>query len=232
MTKNRIYAALFTALTGLSVTTLPALAHQTDDMLVRIGATTVAPQDNSSNMFLAGGDLGFGVSVDNNTQLGLNFAYFITDRWNIEVLAATPFSHEVSVNTNPLGLGKLADVKHLPPTVTANYYFADTSSKLQPYAGVGLNYTVFFDENLTAENQEIGFSDLKLDNSFGFAGQIGADYQLDNGWFINGSVRYIAIDTKATFTLNNPTLAANNASGSVSVDIDPIVYTLSIGMKL
>lgn len=230
--KLKTISTVLLAAMGCSMLSAPAVAYEQGDLLVRFGATTVAPDDSSSNISLAGGDLGFGVSVDNNTQLGLNVAYFITDRWNIEVLAATPFSHEVNVKTNPLGLGKLADVKHLPPTVTANYYFADVSSKLQPYAGIGLNYTVFFDEDLTSENQQIGFSNLQLDNSFGLAGQVGIDYQLDNGWFVNGSVRYISIDTQATFTLDNPALGANNAPGSVDVDINPMVYTLSVGMKL
>ena len=219
-------------LTSVSLFSAPASAYDKGDILVRVGLTSVAPDESSSNISVAGGDLGFGVSVDNNTQLGLNVAYFVTDRWNVEVLAATPFSHDINVNTNPLGLTKLGEVKHLPPTVTANYFFATPEADFQPYAGIGLNYTVFFDEEFTATNEGLGFSDLDLDGSFGLSAQAGFDYHINEEWFVNGSIRYIDISTDADFTLDNAGLGANNAPGTVSVDIDPMVYTLSIGYKL
>jgi outer membrane protein len=78
-----------------------ATAFEQGDLIVRVGFTTLAPDESSSNIFVGGGDLGFGLNVDSNTQLGLNFAYFITDNWNIEILAATPFKHDVNVNANP-----------------------------------------------------------------------------------------------------------------------------------
>jgi outer membrane protein len=64
------------------------------------------------------------VSVDDNTQLGLNIAYFLTDNLNIEVLAATPFKHEFNFGvSDPLGTGdRLGEVTHLrrqsPLTIT------------------------------------------------------------------------------------------------------------------
>ena len=54
----------------------------------------------------------------------------------------TPFSHSVSTP----GLGEVAKVKHLPPTLMAQYYFGDANSKVRPYVGAGINYTTFFDE--------------------------------------------------------------------------------------
>lgn len=228
MKKSTLALAILCA-TSFTATT--AFAHETGDMLVRVGLTTVAPDDSSSNVFVGGGDLGFGINVDSNTQIGLNFAYFLTDNINIEVLAATPFTHDVNVNDNPLGLGKLGEVTHLPPTVTANYYFADGAAAFQPYVGLGLNYTIFFDEDFTSANKGIGFSDLELDSSFGVSAQVGFDYMLNDEWFINASARYISISTDASFTLDNAALGASDAPGTVSVDIDPFVYTLSVGYK-
>ena len=208
-----------------------AIAHEKGDLLARFGLTTVVPDESSSNIFVGGGDLGFGLNVDNNTQVGLNFAYFVTDNWNIEVLAATPFKHDVNVNTNPLGLEQLGEVTHLPPSVTANYFFADSGAAFQPYVGVGLNYTIFFDEKFTSTNKALGFGDLDLDASFGVSAQVGFDYMINKEWFVNASCRYIDISTDATFILDNAALGADNASGNVTVDIDPWVYTVSIGYK-
>lgn len=220
------------ALTLAAVLAAPSVfAYEKGDIVVRAGLTTVAPDESSSNITVGGANLGFGVNVDSDTQLGLNFAYFFTDNWNVELLAATPFKHDVNVNDNPLGLGKLGEVTHLPPSLLANYYFNDSSSPFQPYAGLGLNYTIFFDEEFTSANEGIGFSDLDLDSSFGLSAQVGFDYMLDENWLINASVRYIDISTDADFTLNNADLGFSNAPGTVSVDIDPWVYTLSVGYK-
>lgn len=202
-----------------------ALAYQKGDIVVRAGLTSVAPDDSASNIVVGGADLGVSLGVDNNTQLGLNVAYFVTDNINVEVLAATPFTHDVNFSVeDPLGTGtKLGEVTHLPPTVSVNYYFNDPSSAFQPYAGVGVNYTIFFDEKFTDANKGAGLQDLSLDNSFGLAAQLGMDYMIDKKWHVNASVRWIDIDTEASFNLSG-------TEGSVKdITIDPWVYTVSVG---
>lgn len=206
-----------------------ALAYEKGDWVFRAGVTQVSPDDSSSDILAGGDSLGIGgVAVDSNAQLGINIAYFFTERWNIEVLAATPFSHDVNfAQPDPLGTGnKLAEVTHLPPTITANYYFNDPKSAWQPYAGVGVNYTIFFDEEFTGANKDAGLSDLDLDNSFGLSAQVGVDYMLNDKWHVNGSVRWIDIDTSAEFAVGGDPI------GSIKdITIDPWVYTLSIGYK-
>lgn len=202
-----------------------ALSHQAGDILVRAGATTVAPDESSSNIFAGGSDLGVALSIDNNTQLGLNVAYFLTDNINVELLAATPFTHDVNFSvSDPLGTGnKVGEVTHLPPTVTVNYYFNDAAAVFQPYVGAGINYTFIFDEEFTGANGNAGLSDLSLDNSLGLSAQVGMDYMIDKTWHVNASVRWIDIDTEATFDVGG-------ADGRVGdIEIDPWVYTISIG---
>lgn len=227
MKKTMISIALVNAL----VMSTNASAYEKGDMLLRVGLTTVSPDESSSNITLGGADLGFGLSVDSNTQMGINLAYFLTDNINIELLAATPFTHDIQVNENPLGLTTLGETTHLPPTLSVNYFFADSGAAFQPYLGIGINYTIFFDEEFTDVNEGLGFSDLDLDASLGYSVQAGVDYVVDTHWLVNASIRYIDISTDASFTLNNEALAANNAPGEVSVDIDPYVYTLSIAYK-
>ncbi len=202
-----------------------ALAHQQGDWIIRGGLTSVAPDESASNMTAGGSDLGVSLTIDNNTQLGLNIAYFVTDNINIELLAATPFTHDVNFSLpDPLTTGnKLGEVTHLPPTLTANYYFNNPDSAFQPYIGAGINYTFIFDEEFTDANSDAGLSDLSLDNSFGLSAQVGMDYNIDKKWHINASVRFIDIDTEASFNVGD-------AKGSVdSIEIDPWVYTVSVG---
>ncbi|WDD99139.1 OmpW/AlkL family protein [Thalassomonas actiniarum] len=218
------------ALTVLSALTVSsfASANQAGDILIRGGATMVNPDSDKTGIDLNGADSGMSLSVDDNTQLGLNFVYFFDSNWAVELLAATPFKHDITVHDPDAVLGvdgvHLAEVTQLPPTLSALYYF-DTSSKLKPYVGLGLNYTIFFDEGFEDAPKSLGFSDLDLDASIGYSVQIGADYHINDKWSINASARYIDINTDASFKYND------TVKGSADVDVDPMVYSLMIGYK-
>ena len=200
-------------------------AHQAGDFIVRAGAAMVSPNESSQNIETPDlGNLGQ-FSVSDNTQLGLNFGYMLTDNIGIELLAATPFSHDISIN----GVGKVAETKQLPPTLVAQYYFGSSDSKLRPYIGVGVNFTNFFDNEIT-NDVDGRLSDLSLSNSWGVAGQVGIDYQVNKQWLVNASVWYaqISTDAKFNYTFDN---AGTDTSVPVTIetDINPWVYMISVG---
>lgn len=222
-----IRKTLTASLLALAVAAPFAQAFEAGDIIVRAGAITVDPNEDSSTISTAAtGSLpGTKATLDSDTQLGLNFAYMVTDNIGIELLAATPFQHTVGLKGMPLNLdGTFADVKHLPPTLSAIYYPLDSKSTVQPYVGLGINYTVFFDEDLTGARTQQGFSNLELDDSWGLAAQVGVDFMLTDNIMLNGQLRYIDIDTEAT---------ANSAFGKVKVDVDvdPWVYMVGLGYK-
>ena len=221
--RNSILAA---SLLALAVASPAALAHKEGDIIVRAGAITVDPHESSSDINAGGADIpGSKATLDSNTQLGLNFAYMLTDHVGIELLAATPFSHSVAVKgVDPTLDGSLGDIKHLPPTLSAVYYPLESGSVFQPYVGLGLNYTWFFDTELTSSAEGRGFNGLDLDDSWGLAYQVGADYMLSDNLMLNAQVRYIDIDTTGT-TYAGPTKV------EVVVDVDPFVYMVGLGYK-
>lgn len=202
-----------------------AQAHQAGDIIVRAGAVTVDPREDSSGIkHNSLGNLGGKATLDSDTQLGLNFAYMLTDKVGIELLAATPFSHDVDLKGLGNLDGKLGDIKHLPPTLSVVYYPLNNQSAFQPYVGAGINYTTFFDEGLSSERKENGFSGLELDDSWGLALQVGADYMLDDRWMVNAQVRYIDIETTGKTRLAGERV-------KVDVDVDPFVYMVGLGYK-
>ncbi len=226
---------LSASLVALALTAPLAQAHQAGDFIVRAGAATTAPNEDSGELKLDGAKIsGTKATLDSDTQLGLTFAYMITDHVGIELLAATPFQHTVGVRgldaaTGIGGLdGKLADIKQLPPTLSLQYYPMEPTSKFQPYAGVGINYTMFYDEDLTSARKQEGFSNLKLQDSVGLAGQLGMDYMLTDHILVNASVWYVDIDTKAS--VDGPT-ALGVGRTKVNVDVDPWVYMVGVGYK-
>lgn len=228
----------------ISAVAFPAFAsdYQAGDIVIRGGFTQVNPDNDQATVFLDASALPLGLSVEDNTQLGLNFVYFYDQNWAVELLAATPFSHDVILHDNGgatnaiyginLNDTELAQVKHLPPTLSALYYFTNASA-FKSYVGLGVNYTIFFDEEFTATPKAAGFSDLSLDASWGYSVQVGGDYQLNNDWHVNLSARYIDINTDATFNLENDLNVTGGLAGkgSASVNVDPMVYSFMLGYK-
>lgn len=202
-------------------------AYEAGDIILRAGAVAVDPQDSSNNLALNGTSLpGHKVSVDSDVQLGLSGSYMLTDHFAISLLAATPFQHDISGDGSVLGgAGKLAETKHLPPTLTLQYYPLHSSHRVQPYAGVGVNYTNFFEEKTTETLTNYLGADstsIKLDDSVGVAAELGVDVKLDDRFGFNAAIWYADIETEATIkAYNGGTLSSTS---KVDVEIDPLVY--------
>lgn len=222
MKKTLLTLALLSALPSL------ALASQAGDILVRGGLTMVTPDSGKTAILLGSNDSTMSLSVDDDTQLGLNFVYFYDNNWAVELLAATPFTHDVTIQDPNAVLGvdgaKLAKVSHLPPTLSVLYYF-DSASNFKPYVGVFLNYTIFFDEKFESAPTSLGLTNLELDESFGYSIQVGADYHITENWHVNTSVRYIDINSDATFDV------VGDSIGRANIDVDPMVYSIMLGYK-
>lgn len=200
-----------------------ALAYEPGDFYVRVGASNVDPDDPNGDIDLTVVDPALGkqdIEVDDAWSLTFTGSYQWKENWAVELLAAYPFEHDIELED----LGKVGETKHLPPTLSLQYHFLP-KGKFQPYVGAGINYTIFFDDGPDGTLKDLG-GDLEIDdNSFGLAGQIGADYMFNDRWFINADLRYISIETKAKVTIPNVGTIKED------VDINPWVYGLNIGYK-
>lgn len=184
------------------------------DWFGRIGASMVDPDSSSGEV---PGIPGSGVEVDDDTQLSFTIGYMMTDNIGVEVLGALPFTHQIQGTGTISGLGEIAETKHLPPTVSVQYYFMPRAA-VRPYVGAGVNYTYFFDEETKGA---LAGTSIDLDDSWGVAGQVGVDIDIPNNWFVNLDGRYIDIDTEATL----------GGTDTVDVQIDPWVFTLALGRR-
>lgn len=203
------------ALVALSCFSGVATAHEAGEFFVRGGSATVRPAEGSDDVLGMGG-----FKVNNNTQLGLTFTYMATDNVGVELLAATPFRHRVGLGAT----GDIATVRHLPPTLMAQWYFGDAKSKVRPYIGAGINYTTFFDEDFNDTGKEAGLSDLSLKDSWGAAGQVGLDYLINRNWLLNMSVWYMDIDTEVKFK-------AGGEQQNINTRLDPWVFMFAAGYR-
>lgn len=212
--KTKLSIAIFTSLLALS----PAANA---NISVNVGAINVNP-DNSGSAIDQAPTLG--LRGDSDTQLGITLDYAFNDNWTLELIAATPFSHDVE-GTGGLAGNKIADIKHLPPSLVAQYHFLDSTYAIRPFVGVGINYTTFFDEQPSqALKSTLGTDDVevKLDDSFGLVAQVGANYKIDKNWGLHAMVSVMDIDTDAT-------VYADGAKALTStVELDPVVAMFGV----
>jgi len=174
------------------------------DWIVRVGGHYVDPKSDNHEV----------VSVDSGQSLTFTATYMFRPNWGVELLAAWPFCHDITLNADG---SRVAETKHLPPTLSLQYHFLP-DGRIRPYVGAGLNATIFFDEKTTGA---LAGTDLSLDDSFGAAAQLGVDFALSGDWMLNIDARWIDIDTDARL----------DGAGIGSVAIDPYAFGLSIGRK-
>jgi outer membrane protein len=176
-------------------------ADDSSNWILRVGVHYVEPAADNHDL----------VTVGAAQTLTFNLTRMIDDHWAVELLAALPFEHDISLNDG----GKVADVEQLPPTLTLQYHFV-SSGGFRPYVGAGANATIFFQEDTSGA---LAGTDLELGTSYGPTLQAGFDFDIGDAWFLNFDARWIDIDTRAT--LDGASLG--------TVSIDPITYGLSFG---
>jgi outer membrane protein len=203
-----------------------ASAYEAGDFIVRAGAAMVDTQESSGTISPATIRPAGEVGIDNDVQLGLTGTYMVTDNIGIELLAATPFTHTITLEGDSAGLGSLATSKHLPPTVSLQYFFNNDSS-FTPYIGAGVNYTMMLETEITGNGEAVlgslGITDtsVEADDSVGLSLQAGLDMALTDNIILGAAVWYMDIETE---------IEVANAV-TVGLDIDPWVYMLSVGYK-
>lgn len=211
----------------LALVSSPALAYEAGTWVLRAGVGVVAP--DSDNLVLVEGTTTTTINVDDGTSLTLMGTYMFSPNWGFDILASWPFNHDIKASVIEAGSiplsAKIGETDHLPPTFSIQYHFLPDAT-FQPYAGAGLNYTTFFSSKVTQDLTDLtGVTDIDLDDSFGLALQLGADWMLGDRWLLNFDLRYIDIESDLTVSDG----IASEQIGTVT--IDPWVYSVNLGVR-
>lgn len=230
------FSALLAALLNTLLGAASAQAHEEGDLIFRAGVAWVVPNEDSDPIRLPAQPevaLANGVTVGNGAALSLIGAYMVSDTWGLELLAATPLKHDIDVYDLSIPAGS---TRHLPPTLSLQWYPRGGQPGWQPYLGLGVNYTVFFDEEVDpALGGLLGnllgatSASLSLDDSLGLAAQAGFDLPIADNWSFNLGVWYIDIDTRATLGLERRD--GRRAALSFDVPINPLVYNIGLSYQ-
>ena len=199
MQVRKTTARAILALAALGGIAMP-VAAQESPWLVRVRAVNL----DSANKDSTGLDL----SINDKVIPEVDITYFLTPNLSAELVLTYPQKHTLKA-----GAAEIGSLKHLPPTLTAQYRFTGLGT-FTPYVGAGLNYTRFSSVNLPA-----GVSIDK--NSFGLAVQAGVDVPLSNQLSLNFDVKKVQIRTDVS--------AGGAEIGKFKVD--PLLVGVGVGWR-
>ena len=199
MKKQVIAAAvLSTLLSGA------ALAQQASEgpWMVRARAVHL----NSAN----GDGTPLGLSINNKWMPEVDVSYFFNKNVAVELVLTVP--QKQTLHSSALGTD-IGTLKHLPPTLLAQYHF--NANGFKPYVGAGVNYTRFSSVDVLGGAASID------KNSWGPALQVGVDIPLTGNMYLNLDVKKVYIRTDV--------YAGNTNLGTFK--IDPLLVGVGLGWR-
>lgn len=181
----------------------PAAMAQDSPWMVRVRALNMK-LDNGNSPAVPGAK----VTVNDKTFPEIDVVYQVSKHVSAELVLTYPQKHDVSLHGTQIGT-----LKHLPPTLLAQYQFAPGQT-INPYVGAGVNYTRFMDVNLP-------FGITVDKDSVGFALQIGVDVEIAKNMYLNLDYKKVNIETDVKVTGTKLT----------TLKVDPDLISVGIGWR-
>ena len=202
-TKTLKHAAVMLAVAAAAALSCAAQAADAP-WLVRVRAVSL----NSANT----DSTGLGLTINNKWIPEVDISYFFSPQISTELILTYP--QEQTIHSSAVG-GDIGTFKHLPPTLTVQYHFMDQGA-FKPYVGAGVNYTRISNVSFIPAAP----ATLSKD-SVGLAFQIGADYEISKGMYLNLDVKKVQIKTDVSLS--------GVKKGEFKVD--PLLVGLGIGWR-
>ena len=223
-----------TAMLSALLASTPLMAIEKNDILINARILNISPSVGSNQVMSGGAPLAApaGIDVEDAKSLGVDITYMLTNNLGVELMLDTASRHNVKGTGNLTGVS-VGDVTVLPPSVIAVWHFMPTNN-VRPYAGAGLNYTMFFKEGTSGQftstmNTVLGggvtSTDVSVDDAFGIVVQAGVDIDINKDWYVSLDAKYVKLDTKATVQVNGADAA------TVSFDVNPLVLGVGVGTR-
>ncbi len=176
---------------------------------VHIGPGGIFLNESAKVSLLGAGVPGASVRVASQLTAAVEVGYFITPEIAVSATGGFPPTVDFMGRGTVAGLGRLGTATYGPAVLTASYHFKGFG-KFQPYVGAGPTFLIIFGQ------KDGALTNLKVNNSVGFAGQIGANYMFDEKWGMFVDVKKAYLRTTATGLLGG-------AATKSDVKLDPLV---------
>ncbi|MET0464170.1 MAG: OmpW family outer membrane protein [Chitinophagaceae bacterium] len=205
---------IFAALIAISAA---AFSQEKGEWRARLRATYVVP-DASATITAIGGS----ADISKTLIPELDFTYFLLNRFSANLILGTT-KHKVIATNTALGNVDLGKVWLLPPTLTFLYH-QPVAKGILPYAGAGVNYTIFYGEKEGPAIAKITYKD-----KFSFAAQAGIDFDINKKLLLNVDAKRFWLKTNNTVT-TIPSVA-EGATVYADTKINPWLISVGLGLK-
>jgi outer membrane protein len=191
---------------ALALAVPAAWAQDSGNWLVRGRALNLQSANKDST--------GLNLSVNDKTFPEIDFSYFYTPNFAVELVLTYPQKHDIRSGGTNIGT-----LKHLPPSLLAQYHFAGLGAA-RPYVGAGINVTLFSSVSFNPAVEAALHPTIKK-SSTGLALQVGVDVPVGGGWLVNLDVKKVQIKTDVS--------SSGTKVGTFKVD--PTLVSLGVGKR-
>ena len=182
---------------------------------------------------------GASTNISSSVVPMIDVAYYFTKNWAVEAICCVTPHHVTGVG--PIQGASVIKTWVFPPSLMLQYHFTNFGA-IQPYVGVGVNFTAFW--GTRAGNQTFPFAlpafpgvasfvtatSASITPSWGVVGQAGVDYMFTDHWGLNLDVKYIMMEPNAhVWAVNTGTpFGALAVPLDLAVKINPIVVSAGL----
>lgn len=223
-----------TAILSALFASTPLMALDQGDILINARLLNIAPDVSSNQVMASGSPLAppAGIDVDDGYSLGVDITYMVSDNFGVELMLDTSSKHDINGTGNLAGVS-VGEVTVLPPSLIAVWHFMPKNN-IRPYAGAGLNYTMFFSESTTGQftntmnavaGPGVNSTDVSIDDTLSLIAQVGVDIDINKDWYVSFDAKYIDLDTTATVKVNGVDTA------TIDFDLNPLVLGVGVGTR-
>jgi len=210
------------ALIALALVGGQAVAQTTSVWSVKAGYNHFFPQVKSGDIT---GVPGGKVDVGDGGGPFVSATYMFSNNMSAELAFGVPPKLDIEGRGTIEQAGKIADAKVLSPILMLQYRFGRPAAVVRPYVGLGAAYTKYNSVTTTPILSMLtnpgGVTTATIDNAWGAVAQIGATYNFDKHWFVDGSTLPTRVKTAAHLSTGQ----------SITMRVDPVLINLAVGYR-
>lgn len=221
-----------TTLAVASVIPNSALADEPDNIF-RVGYARVGFNLRSSDLTGPPGTTppGLRIDVKELDVLALSYERRLSPTWSVQFQGGIPPKLTAVGAGAAEQVGTVAKARIWFPTLMALYTF-DGVPTVQPYVGLGVTYTFFTDEKVTAGYTSAvqgSSSSITLKGSWSPYVRLGVGYPIDKNWIVN--LEYSTFRIRSTATVVTDTPGFGPVLRTVDIKDTPRILGLAVGYR-
>jgi outer membrane protein len=168
------------------------------------------------------GDTGSTLDLESGPGAEFDATLMFSDLFGVELSVGFSF-HRLEMRGSDLGDIDVGNVWFVPFTAIAQYH-PPVYGPWDPYVGLGIDWTapVF---RMSGNASNAGIERIDLEGGPAIAAQIGVNYQMDNRWYANVDLRYLATSLDAQVTTDGEDFP------TVTLNAEPLVVSFGFGHK-